>query len=178
MGQKIKYMLSAVGEHFLYIFLSFALMFVLGAMFKKCLWLVSFITAILYLSSIYSNGWSASGRDFRAARAKAKQDGTDTIDYRRYTGFIYPVPLLVLSAVVLILENALGSYFTVVFRVYNFAFVYFLDIDSFPKITTQIIITFLPYLFYGLGYIAGKNKKVFLSKYIYKLVYKTKKDDK
>lgn len=178
MNKKVKYMLSAIGEHLLYILMSLALMFVLGALFQKCLWMISVITGLLYLSSIYSTGWSNSGRDLRAAKAKAKEEGTDILDYRIYTGFIYPIPLLVLSALIFTLNAVFGSYFTVLFRVYNFAFVYFLDIGGIPDMIVEVVITLLPYVFYGLGYIAGKNKRVFVSKYLYKLVYKTKKDDR
>ena len=178
MNRKLKYMLMAIGEHFLYIVMSFVLMFILGALLSKVLWALSLITALVYLSAVYSSGWSNSGKDFRAAKAKAKELGTDNITgYKIYSGFVYAVPLLVLSVIMLILDNTLGSYFTVAFRVYNFAFVYFLDIKAIPGIVAEVIITVLPFVFYGLGYIAGKDKKVFVSKYLYKLVYKNNKNE-
>lgn len=178
MKKEIKYVFSAIGEHFLYALISLVLMFILGAMLSKCLWVVSIITALLYLSTVYSSGWANAGRDFRAAKASAREKGTDKIEFHISRGFVYPLGLLFVSAVLLILNVAFGSYFTLIFRIYNFAFVFFIDTELLPRLAVEIIITILPYIMYGLGYIAGKDKKVFVTKHIYKLIYKTKKDDK
>lgn len=178
MKKQLKYMLMAIGEHFLYIVMSFVLMFILGSLLRKFLWAVSIITALVYLSAVYSSGWSNSGKDFRAAKAKAKERGSEEItDYKIYSGFIYAIPLLVISIILLVLDNIFGSYFTVIFRIYNFSFVYFLDIKAIPDTIVEIIITVLPFIFYGLGYIAGKDKKVFISKHLYKLIYKSAKNE-
>lgn len=177
MKKEIKYVLSAIGEHFLYALISVVLMFILGAMFKKCLWVVSIITALLYLSTAYSSGWTNAGRDFRAAKALAREKGSEEIEFHIWRGFVYPLGLLAVSVVFLILNVIFGSYFTIIFRIYNFAFVFFLDTKLLPRIAVEIIITVLPYILYGLGYIAGKDKKVFISKHLYKLIYKTKKDE-
>lgn len=178
MKREIKYVLSAIGEHFLYAVVSVVLMFILGAMFKKCLWVVSIITSLLYLSTAYSSGWANAGRDFRAAKAQARETGSDKIEFHISRGFVYPLGMLAVSAVFLILNVVFGSYFTIMFRIYNFAFVFFLDTKLLPKLAVEIIITVLPYILYGLGYIAGKDKKIFVTKHLYKLIYKTKKDDK
>ena len=176
LNKKAKYMLSAVGEHFLYIVMSFVLILIFGAMLHKILWLLSIITALVYLSAMYSTGWSNSGKDMRAAKSSLKLGESDTLDYRIYDGFIYAIPLLALSVIVLVLNLIFGSYLVPIFRVYNVAFVYLLDIDGKSGIIVDIIATVLPYLCYGIGYIMGKDKRVFLVKYINKLVYKSSKN--
>ncbi len=175
MKKEIKYVLSAIGEHFFYALISLVMVFILGTMFKKCLWVVKIIASLLYLSTVYSSGWANAGRDFRAAKAAARETGSDKIEFHISRGFVYPLGLLAVSVMMLILNVVLGSYFTVIFRIYNFAFLFFLDTKLMPKLALEIIITVLPYILYGLGYIAGKDKKVFVTKHLYKLVYKTKK---
>jgi len=176
LNKRAKYMLSSVGEHFLYIVMSFVLILIFGAMLNKVLWLLSIITALVYLSAMYSTGWSNSGKDMRAAKSSLKLGESDTLNYRIYDGFIYAIPQLVLSLIVFALNLIVGSYFVPVFRVYNVAFVYLLDLDGKSGVIVDIIITFLPYICYGVGYIMGKNKRVFLVKYINKLIYKSNKN--
>jgi hypothetical protein len=40
----------------------------------------------------------------------------------------------------------------------------------------EALVIAFPYASYGLGYVAGKNKKTFLSQHIGKLIYKSKKN--
>ena len=167
MNRKAKNMLSVVGEHFLYIVVTLALICVVGAVFRKAYWLASVVTAAIYLSSMYSSGWNTSGKDLRRANALLKQGEADTLD---------ALPLLILSVIVLICYLAFDGIFFVIFRVYNFSFVYLFDEFGKLHIIMDILATVLPFAMYGLGYVVGKSKKTFVIQHIGKLIYKQKKE--
>lgn len=171
MNKRLKTMLSIVGEHFLYIIVSLAIVCVIGAAFQKAFWIVSIVTAVVYLSSMYSSGWHASGKDFRSANARLKQGETDKFEYRIYDGFVYALPLLAISVIVYICYVTFDGIFFVAFRVYNFAFV-----NLFDKLglVADILAVVLPYVVYGVGYVVGKSKKTFVIQHIGKLIYKQK----
>ncbi len=174
MNRKVKYMLSVIGEDFLYIVISLALICVGGAVFNKALWIASVITGGIYLSSLYSSAWRNSGKDFRWANARLKQGETDKLDYRIYDGFLHALPLLVLSALIWVLYLAIGGAMFTVYRVYNFAFVNIFDKIKTPYVF-EVIVLILPYLSYSIGYIVGKSRKTFVTQHINKLIYKQKK---
>ena len=176
MNRKAKNMLSVVGEHFLYIVVTLALICVVGAVFRKAYWLASVVTAAIYLSSMYSSGWNTSGKDLRRANALLKQGEADTLEYKISDGFLYALPLLILSVIVLICYLAFDGIFFVIFRVYNFSFVNLFDEFGKLHIIMDILATVLPFAMYGLGYVVGKSKKTFVIQHIGKLIYKQKKD--
>ena len=76
----------------------------------------------------------------------------------------------------LICYLAFDGIFFVIFRVYNFSFVYLFDEFGKLHIVMDILATVLPFAMYGLGYVVGKSKKTFVIQHIGKLIYKQKKD--
>ena len=170
-------MLSIIGEHFLYIIVTLAIICVAGAAFRKAYWAVSLVTTLVYLSSIYSLGWNHSGVDMRSAGSRFKRGETEELDYRRYDGFICALPLLVLSLVIYIVYLVAGVIVLPYFRLYNF---YFANLFDKIGVVGDFLATILPYILYGVGYVVGKNKKTFVVQHISKLVYQKKKekDDK
>ncbi len=177
MNKTVKCMLSVVGEHFLNIVVSLAIICVAGAAFQSKTWLVSILTAIAYLSSQYSSGWRNSGKDYRLVNANVAQEEVEGLTYRRYDGFIHALPLLVLSVLFLISSHVFGNIGTVVYRVYNLAFLFLFDKIKVPYLA-EVGVVILPYLAYSVGYVVGKNKKTFISQHIGKLIYKSKKNSR
>ena len=174
MNKKSKIVFSILGEHFLNIIISLALICVAGAVFKSKTWLVSVLTGLVYLTSLYSRGWRNSGKDYRLVNAKVAQAEAEGLVYKRYTGFIDALVLVIVSVVFWFAGTFAGNVGFVIYRVYNFAFVFLFDVCK-PKFVMEVLVIVLPYLAYGLGYVAGKNKKTFVSQHIGKLIYKSKK---
>ena len=174
MNKMKKYMLSVIGEHFLNIAVSLGLICVAGAAFQSKTWLVSILTAIVYLSTQYSSGWKNSGKDYRLVNAKVAQAEAEGLTYKIYDGFIHAMPLLILSALFLISSYLFGDIGTIVYRFYNLAFLFLFDKIKVPHLA-EICALILPYLAYSVGYVIGKSKKTFISQHIGKLIYKSKK---
>ena len=107
-------------------------------------------------------------------RLRQLQEGAEGLVYKRYQGFIDAIVLVILSLVILAVGQFAGKAGFAVYRAYNFAFVFLFDEVKTPFVM-EILVIVLPYLAYALGYVAGKNKKTFLSQHIGKLIYKSKK---
>ena len=174
MKVQLKPMLSVIGEHLIYMFLSLILVSLLGSIFGSWTYGVSIITILIYVSSAYSAGWHQSGKDFRSGNEISKNDPDGKNPYRIYAGFVIALPMLAISLVLFILMRVfgIGLWFTL-YRVYNMYFLFLFDVKRFGLVM-EIVAVLLPYLAYSLGYIAGKSKKVFVSKYFNKLIYKKK----
>lgn len=166
-------MLTIIGEHFLYIIVTLAVICVGGAVFKKAFWLISVVTTLIYLSSMYSSGWNQSGKDYRSASSRLKRGETEELEYKIYDGFVYALPLLVLSVVMYVVYLIVGVNFMPIFRLYNF---YFANLFDKVGVAGEILATILPYVAYGVGYIIGKSKKTFIVQHISKLVYQKQKE--
>ncbi|MBO5008662.1 MAG: hypothetical protein J6D26_07485 [Clostridia bacterium] len=174
MTKYVKPMLSAVGEHLLYALLSFFLVGTFGSIFKNSLPVVSVITAIIYLSSAYSAAWHISGKDLRRANEAVRVDPEAKYTYRIYDGFIIALPLLLIGAFLLIMAHIMpGTPWFIAFRVFDVYMLFLYDIKNLG-ILPEILAVIFPCIFYGLGYIAGKTKKIFVVKHIYKIFYKKK----
>jgi len=178
MSKTTKNMLKIIGEHFLFAFLSLFLVYTFTTLLGKHLVIISIVTAVLHLSSNYSAGWSLSGKDYGAALEEVRLSGDSSMkpNYSIYKGFIIALPNLVLSLVLIILAFTVGQLWEVLYRFYNYAYIY-LILDSKTELVLPacIIVSFVTYISYGVGYIFGKSKKVFLIKYIPKMVYTSKK---
>ena len=174
MNKKNKVILGIIGEHFLNIVISFALLLVAGAVFGSKLLFFSIFTAIIYMASIYSRGWRNSGKDYRLVNATVAQEAAEGLVYKRYQGFRDAIVLVVLSLVFLAVFMFGGSVGRIIYLIYNFSFFFLFDRVKTPFVM-EILVIVLPYLAYGLGYVAGKNKKTFVSQHIGKLIYKSKK---
>lgn len=169
-----KSVLTVLGEHILYIVLSFVLANFLGTIFKKCLYVVSIITALIYVCSIYSAGWHESGKNLRSANEKVRLNPGIKNPYRIYNGFVIALPMFLISLFLFVMSKTLGEgLWRTLFRLYNAAFLFLFKLKG-VTIFVEILALFLPFTAYGLGYIAGKNKKIFVTKHFNKLIYKKK----
>lgn len=174
MAKYIKPMLSAIGEHLLYALLSIFLAGTIGSIFQKSLAVVSVITALIYLSSAYSAAWHKSGKDLRKANEAVRVNPEAKYTYRIYDGFIIALPLLAVGAFLLTMAHLMPKTpWFIVFRVFDVYMLFLFDIKNLG-ILPEILAVIFPCIFYGLGYIAGKNKKIFVVKHIYKIFYKKK----
>ena len=178
MNKRTKVMLSIIGDHFLSIVVTLALLLVAGAVFgENNLWIFSILTGIIYMASLYSRGWKNSGKDYRLVHAKRRQEEAEGLSYKRYRGFVDAIILVVLSLIILAVYLLMGKTGVghLVYRIYNFAFLFVFEKVKTPFVM-EVLVVVLPYLAYGLGYVVGKNKKTFVSQHIGKLIYKSKKN--
>ncbi len=174
MNGQFKSMLTVLGEHLIYVVVSFVLANFLGSIFSKCLYVVSIITALIYVSSIYSSGWHESGKNLRSANEKLRQNPESKNMYRIYNGFIIALPMFLVSLFLFVMSKIFGKgLWLTLFRVYNASFLFLFDIKN-AGLAIDILALVLPYLAYALGYIAGKDKKIFVTKNFNKLIYKKK----
>ncbi len=173
MSKKIKSVFGVIGQHFLNVFISILVVTILGGFFAKADWLLSIFTTLIYVAVMYSAGWRKSGREFRLARANYKQGKLDKMDYRRYDGFILPVGLVILSAVLYVCALVFDDLAFVIHRAYNFPFLFIFDKVKTPYVF-EIFVIILPVICYGVGYVLGKNSKTIVTQHIDKLVYKPK----
>ncbi len=177
MNKRNKVILSIIGDHFLGIIITFALLLVAGAVFgENNLWIFSIVTGVIYMTSLYSRGWKNSGKDYRLVNASVSQDEAEGMTYKRHRGFIDALALVALGIVMLAVGQFAGKIGLAIYRLYNFAFVFLFDKVKTPFVM-EILVIILPYLAYALGYVAGKNKKTFISQHIGKLIYKSKKNN-
>ena len=176
MNGKIKSMFAVLGEHLIYIILSFVLVNFLGNIFSKCLYVASIITALIYVSTIYSSGWHESGKNLRSANEKVRLNPESKSNYRIYNGFIIALPMFLISLFLFVMSKIFGKgLWLMLFRIYNAAFLFLFDLKG-VTILVEILALILPFVAYGLGYIAGKDKKIYVTKHFNKLIYKKKAD--
>lgn len=173
MKRRLISMLYVLKEHIMYIVLSFILIFIMSNLLKKCLYVISIVTAFMYITSIYSLGWNSSNKAYKAYTSPGNAHKKDTIRYSIYDGFINPIPLLVIGIAVFVLSIIKSLIWP--FNIYNLAFGFIVRNGNGDMIIPfAIIATFLPYITYSLGYILGKDGKIFFIKYLPKVVYKKK----
>ncbi len=176
MNIRTKNMLKIVGEHLLFVVLSLFIVYTFTNLLGKHMYFVSIFTALLYVSSTYSAGWSVASKDYGRAREENRLSGNADvpINFRSYDGFIIALPNFVITLFFMIMAFASGKLWEVVYRLYNYSFIYILT-DKANNLVLPACIgcAVVTYAAYGLGYIFGKNKKVFIIKYIPKLVYKS-----
>lgn len=177
MKDTLKNSLLAIGEHFLFALLSLFLAYTFDNLFKNHLWILSTLTALFYVSSCYSAGWTNSKKDFSIAKEDAKHPRKDNSKkkYRIYEGFIIALPNLILGILFLSLALLKGGGWEAFFRFYEYPFIHIITNSKNTLIYQMVILAVvLPYLAYGFGYIMGKDKKVLFVKHIPSIIYKKK----
>lgn len=180
MNKTVKNMLLVIGEHLLFVVLSFFLVSTFLQLLRHHLYILSIITGVFYISSTYSAGWSLSKKDYAAAKEAARiADDESLISlYKRYNGFIIALPNLVISMVLFFagLSGNITWYF--IYELYNYSFLYaMLDASKNLIVPLAVLFAVLPYFAYGVGYVMGKNKKVLFIKYLPKILYKNPNKD-
>ena len=177
MSDRTKNMFFIIGEHLLFVVLSLFLVYTFTGLMNKHLMALSVITAILYVSSTYSAGWSASKKDYGIAKEKVRHIPDAVPEYNVFSGFLIALPNLVLSLVLMVLAFAKGQLWEVLYRLYNYSYIYIIiDKAGNLNIAFCLAVSAVTYLAYAIGYINGKDKRVFLIKYLPSIVYKRNRE--
>lgn len=179
MPDKAKKMIFVIGEHLLFVFLSLFISSTFLPLLSKHSFVISIFTAILYISSTYSAGWTASYKDFARAKEELRLKGTpgEKPDYCRCAGFIIALPNLIVCTFLALMYALKGELWIILYRLYNYSFIYLITDKSNDLIIGMCILSaLLPYLAYAIGYILGMNKKVLFIKYLPKVIYKPNKE--
>lgn len=178
---RIKRIFFIIGDHLLFaVVMLLMVTSIFSFMFKnRTMGLIgSGITALLYLSSVYSYSWNNAGRDYRRYVSAKKRAVDEDIKFNIYEGFIDSAGLLALNTILLILAFACGPVCQVIFRTFNFSFLEFIiNTKNNLSVFGCIVAVLLPFAASGFGYMAGKKGISITQTFITKYVYKKKNDN-
>lgn len=175
-GKKI---LFVIGEHCLFVILSVFFSSTFLTLLAKHTYVISIVTALLYISSTYSAGWTASYKDYAAAKEQLRINGTPDAkpDYCIFSGFIIALPNLIITGLLGLMYYLKGELWILIYRLYNFSFIYLItDKNNDLIVWACFLVAVITYLAYAIGYVMGKNKKIMLIKYIPKAIYKPNRE--
>ena len=129
----------------------------------------SLITAVWFLSKIYSVAWENGKKDGRKEPAHP---------YNPVNGFVFGLVSVIPSIIILIIYeiNSGAEISLFLYNLYLSAFIGFVDGFSKVPMFANIIIYAVIIITSGVGYIIGKRKFSFIETYLPKLIYKQKKD--
>ena len=167
LGQGIKmwgvFVLFAVISVLLLTLFTFAVTNELGTFIYSC------ITAVWFLSKIYSIAWENGKKDGR---------NTPAHPYKAVNGFVFGIISVVPSIVITIIYELTfnGEISRVLYNLYLSTFIGFIDGFSRTPLWISMVIYLVIVVTSGVGYIVGKRKFSVLETYLPKIVYKQKKD--
>lgn len=145
----------------------------------------SSVTALLYLSTLYSFVWQAGRKDVRYLNVLKKHTGTDcqkiNIWKGLWIGLLASIPSFIMLGLFIYASHAGGMYYVWVnisYRVYQAAFLAWLGNDNLSYFWNCIIVTVLVPLLSGVAYFMGTRQFSITERYLPGLIYKKKKTDK
>ena len=129
----------------------------------------SCVTAVWFLSKIYSIAWENGKKDGRTQAVHP---------YNPVNGFVFGAVSVVPSIIVLVVYilNSDAEMSLFLYNVYMATFIGFIDGFAKTPVAISVIIFICIIIVSGVGYIVGKRRFSIVETYLPKLVYKQKKD--
>ncbi len=157
------YVLFAVLSTILMTLFTFAVTSEMGTNIYSC------VTAVWFLSKIYSIAWENGKKDSRKVPAHP---------YNPINGFVFGLVSVLPSIIIMIIYqmNAGGELSQFLYNLYLSAFIGFVDGFSAVPVYASLCVYASIIVTSGVGYIVGKRRFSVVETYLPKLVYKQKKD--
>ena len=146
----------------------------------------SSVTALLYLSTVYSFAWQAGRKDVRYALMQNKH--APEAEWQRvsvwkglWIGLLAAIPSVIMLCVFVHASHTGGMYYVWVnmaYRMYQCSFLNWLGEDNFSYFWNCVIVTAIPPVTTAVAYFAGTKQFSVVERYLPALVYKKKKTNK
>lgn len=146
----------------------------------------SSITALIYLSALYSSVWQAGRKDWRFLHVANKnlppeQQGKLNLWKGLIIGLFAAIPSVFMLGLFVHASHTGGMYYAWVnmaYRIYQSAFLSWLGNDNLSYFWNCVIVTAIPPVLSGIAYVAGTKQFSVIERYLPGLVYKKKKTNK
>lgn len=146
----------------------------------------SSVTALLYLSTVYSFVWQAGRKDVRYILVQSKH--APEAEQRQvpvwkglWIGLLASIPSVIMLGVFVHASHTGGMYYVWVnmaYRLYQCSFLNWLGEDNFSYFWNCVIVTMIPPVLSGIAYFAGTKQFSVMERYLPAVVYKKKKTNK
>lgn len=147
----------------------------------------SAVTALLYLSTLYSFVWQAGRKDVRylGVLKKHLENEADCEKINPWKGLwiglLASIPSFIMLGLFIHASHAGGMYYVwvnVSYRIYQAAFLSWLGNDNLSYFWNCVVVTVLVPLLSGVAYFMGTRQFSITERYLPGLIYKKKKTDK